>query len=359
MKTKDLLNTVKKAKKVIKKNNTLPVLDNFLFQDGYLIASDLDIFYKVKVDVKENFLIECKFLFDILRKLDPCDDVNFSVNEGRIHILVDGVKKFSLPAENIDNFIKPAEGKFKKIFVLPDVDILTIKDAVKFIADDELRPGMNCVFVSDHIVASDAHKLVKFKLLGERDKKAEVMIPKNVVNLLEAFDINKSNLCWIVEKTEKHIRFINDIGDNHEIITYRNPEQDGKYPAWESIIPKDFYLKFHVDRDSLIRQTELAMIAANQASYLIRLKINKSNPARLIISSNDLDFELGFETELPCEVVQFHPELPEFEIGFKATFLLELIKDIKDHILTFEMSDPSKAALINDDYLLMPMMING
>jgi DNA polymerase III sliding clamp (beta) subunit (PCNA family) len=46
-----------------------------------------------------------------------------------------------------------------------------------------------------------------------------------------------------------------------------------------------------------------------------------------------------------------------FEIGFNGTFLLEFAEDVKEEVLSFEFSAPNRAAIINGNRLVMPVML--
>jgi DNA polymerase-3 subunit beta len=83
-----------------------------------------------------------------------------------------------------------------------------------------------------------------------------------------------------------------------------------------------------------------------------------------VVSAQDIDFSISAVERLSCEY-----DGEEIEIGFKSTFLLEILSNISASDVKMEMSDPSRAGLLlpaeteeeAEDVLmlLMPMMINA
>jgi DNA polymerase-3 subunit beta len=102
-------------------------------------------------------------------------------------------------------------------------------------------------------------------------------------------------------------------------------------------------------------------VFSNQASNLIRLSL-KGN--RLTVSAQDIDFATSAVEDMACQYMG-----DELEIGFKSTFLVEILSNIQSGEVSIELSDASRAGLFipfdkedeNEDVLmlLMPMMINS
>jgi DNA polymerase-3 subunit beta len=84
---------------------------------------------------------------------------------------------------------------------------------------------------------------------------------------------------------------------------------------------------------------------------------------RLTVSAQDIDFASSAIEDLACQYTG-----DELEIGFKSTFMVEILNNIQSTEVSIELSDPSRAGLFipfdkeNDQedvlMLLMPMMIN-
>lgn len=116
-----------------------------------------------------------------------------------------------------------------------------------------------------------------------------------------------------------------------------------------------------IDRLAFYNTVKRVSVFSNQASNLIKLNINDN---QLVVSAQDIDFSISAVERLSCEY-----DGEEIEIGFKSTFLLEILSNISASDVRVEMSDPSRAGLLlpaetEEDaedvlMLLMPMMINA
>jgi DNA polymerase-3 subunit beta len=102
-------------------------------------------------------------------------------------------------------------------------------------------------------------------------------------------------------------------------------------------------------------------VFSNQASNLIRLKLTEN---QLVVSAQDIDFSISAVERLNCQY-----EGEDMEIGFKSTFLQEILSNLSATEVKVELSDPTRAGLLlpadneNEEenvlMLLMPMMINA
>jgi DNA polymerase-3 subunit beta len=114
-----------------------------------------------------------------------------------------------------------------------------------------------------------------------------------------------------------------------------------------------------IDRLNFFNTVKRVSVFSNQASNLVKLNISDN---QLVVSAQDIDFSISAVERINCEY-----EGEEIEIGFKSTFLQEILTNISTSDVKVEMSDPTRAGLLlpaeNDEdedmlMLLMPMMIN-
>ena len=136
---------------------------------------------------------------------------------------------------------------------------------------------------------------------------------------------------------------------------------EGNYPSYNSVIPSNNPNKLLIDRIKLLNTVRRVSVFSNQASNLVRLSL-KGN--KLTISAQDIDFATSGVEELAC---QYNGD--DLDIGFKSTFMVEILSNIQTTEVSIELSDGSRAGLFipfnqeneNEDVLmlLMPMMINA
>ena len=80
------------------------------------------------------------------------------------------------------------------------------------------------------------------------------------------------------------------------------------------------------------------------------------------ISGQDIDFSTSAEETLICQY-----EGAPMSIGFKSTFLIDILNNMSSQEIVLDLADPSRAGVVvpveqNEDedllMLLMPMMLN-
>ncbi|CCZ48626.1 MAG TPA: DNA polymerase III subunit beta [Mediterranea massiliensis] len=355
--------------RVINSKNALPILDCFLFdlQDGTLsvTASDSETTLVTSLEVNESdadgrFAVTAKTLLDALKEI-PEQPLSFEINLETLEINVQYQNgKYSLMAQNADEFPQLTQLGDNAVRVEIDAQVLLngINRSVFATADDELRPVMNGIYfdiTTDDItmVASDGHKLVRCKTLAAHgNERAAFILPKKPANLLKNL-LAKEQGQVVIEFDERNAVFT--------LEGYRMVCRliEGRYPNYNSVIPQNNPYKVTVDRQSLIGALRRVSIFSSQASSLIKLRLSKN---QITISAQDIDFSTSAEETQICQY-----EGNDMSIGFKSTFLLDILNNISAEEVVIELADPSRAGVIipveqeeNEDLLmlLMPMMLN-
>lgn len=356
-------------KQTISAKNTLPILDNFLFdvKDSKLsiTASDLETTSKVVIELENyenngNIAIEAARLTNLLKNL-PEQPITFDIDleDLSIDILTDN-GKFSVVGQEGENFPVIPDVNSNNEFTIPSQSVFTgIAKTLFATADDELRPVMNGVlfdFKEDNLifVATDAHKLIKLHRLDVKYiNECNFILPKKPANLLRNLlksDNNEIQLTF----DDKNAKFV---FDNFEIVCRLT---EGVYPNYESVIPINNPNKAVISKDMILNTLKRVSTFSNQSSNLIRLKFTNDI---LTVAAQDIDFSISAYERLNCQY-----EGEEMEIGVKSTFIIELIGNLDCSEVVFEMSTPDRAIVVTpyerNDYdtqinqLVMPMMIN-
>lgn len=355
--------------RVVNAKNTLPILDCFLFdlQDGLLsvTASDSETTLVTSLEVNESdadgrFAVAARTLLDALKEI-PEQPLTFEVKPETLEITVQYQNgKYSLMGQNADMFPQSAQLSDNAVRVEMDAQELLkgINCAFFATADDELRPVMNGIYfditTSDiTLVASDGHKLVRCKMLSVHgDERAAFILPKKPANLLKnllpkeqgnvIMEFDERNAVFTLERYRMVCRLI-----------------EGRYPSYNSVIPQNNPYKLTIDRLQLAGALRRVSIFSSQASSLVKLCLENN---KLTISGQDVDFSTSAEEAMTCQY-----DGVAMSIGFKATFLLDILNNLPGEDVVIELSDPSRAGVIvpleqneNEDLLmlLMPMILN-
>lgn len=367
-----LLNNLLSVNKVISSKNTLPILDNFLFAitENQLVitASDLETTLITKMELENvegegNIAIEAKRLTDILKEF-PEQPLTFEINIDTLGVdILSENGKFSVVGQNGEDFPEqPAIDETSAVSVTMNCDSLSL-GIVKTIfatADDELRPVMNGIFMkfsedNTTFVSSDAHKLVRYKRLDiKSETEASFILPKKPASLLKNI-LQKETGDIALQFDSKNAVFQ---FSSYKLICRLT---EGEYPNYESVIPQNNPNKLTIHRADLFNTMKRVAVFSNQASNLVKLDLTGN---QVTVSAQDIDFSISAYERLNCQY-----EGDEMEIGFKSSFMQEILNNLYSKEVVIEMSDPGRAALIfpfekddeNEDelMLIMPMMLNS
>ena len=362
------LRELQKLNGVISSNNTLPILDNFLFDinsnNMTIIASDLETTMmstiSVEADVDGEITIPARILIDTLKTFSN-QPLTFIVNTETFGIEMSSeMGNYKLAGQNANEFPKtPKLNGSSSTTIKGDILANAINKTLFASGNDELRPvmsGMFCELSTEQItfVATDAHKLVKHTRTDiYSDKTASFILPKKPLTIL------KNN---ISENANIKLEF----NDTNALFTFNNITIicrliDGKYPNYEAVIPKENPNKLTIETASLLSSIKRVSIYANKTTHQIRLKIAGSE---LQITSEDLDFANKAEERLSCQY-----EGTDMEIGFNSKFVIDMLNNIGAEQISLEMSAPNRAGIIlpldgleegeNTLMLVMPVMLNN
>ena len=170
----ELLKNLQILGSILNTNNTLPILDNFLFDidnNGLTItSSDLETTLSSKISIESTIKVmvalPAKLLIDILKSL-PEQPLTFSM-ENYILEINSNNGKYALSYMNGDEFPKSIVIEDSSEIIFESKVLLNIINSTIFASgNDDLRPVMSGVFFQitssgSFFVATDAHKLVKY-----------------------------------------------------------------------------------------------------------------------------------------------------------------------------------------------------
>ncbi|MFC2107454.1 DNA polymerase III subunit beta [Bacteroidota bacterium] len=354
---------------VLNSSNTLPILDDFLFElrgeNLHITASDLETTMTVtvptsKAEEEGAVTIPAKILLDTLKTLSDIP-VGFNINKETLMVEISaGEGKYKLSGHRSDEFPQSPVMEEKAILNLSASILASAFTHTIFAAgNDELRPvmsGVFCELTTDNItfVATDAHKLVRYRRTDAKSESSvSFILPKKPINQLKNLLIDdESEVKLEYNETNASFTF-----DNVSLICRLI---DGKYPNYEAVIPPNNPNVLTIDRLALLNSMKRVSIFANQSTLQVRLKLSGKE---LVLSAEDLDFANEAKERLTCDY-----EGEDMEIGFNSKFIKEMLNNLDYEQVRIEMSAPNRAGLIlpvgdeneSEDILMlvMPVMLN-
>ena len=365
-----LLKSLQALGGVISSNNTLPILDDFLFrlsEEGLTItASDLEttMVISLKPDMAEGtgeVTIPARILLDTMKTF-PEIPVTFSENKETLAVeLTAGEGRYKLSGHKSDEFPQsPALVDPNQMELAAEVLANGFEKTIFATGNDELRPVMSGVLVemsADYLtfVATDAHKLVRYRRLDvHAEQNAAFILPKKPINQLKNLLSNKNDEKVLLQFNQTNASFT---FDNVKLICRLI---EGRYPNYEAVIPTTNPNKLSIDRLSLLSSIKRVAIFSSKATHQVRFKIAGQE---LVLSAEDLDYYNEAKERLTCSY-----EGDDMEIGFNSRFFQEMLVNLSNDDVRLEMSAPNRAGILypvdneneNEDILMliMPVMLN-
>ena len=366
----ELLSRLQSISRVISSKNTLPILDNFLFDLSgntlTIMASDLESSMRThitldNVDGNGKVAIEAKRLTDILKEF-PEQPLIFEINQETLGVdIISDNGKFSIVGANGDEYpemLKLNDESAVTVNIPGAVLLKGINKTFFATGDDELRPVMSCIFIQFNengvtFVASDTHKLVKYTNSSiNPGNQASFILPKKPANMLKS----------VLGKGEQEIKLQFD--DKNAYFQLSEYEmicrlQEGQYPNYETVIPTNNPNRLTISRADFATVLKRVSVFSS-SSNLIKLDIKAD---QVTVTAQDIDFSIS-----AYEKINAQYEGEDMLIGFKSAFLVDILNAMNTENVVLQMSDPSRAGVIvplekeseeeDELMLLMPMMIN-
>jgi len=323
---------------------TLPVLANILVETTdrgiRLSGTDLDIAVTTEVaaDVETQgaITIPAKKLSEIAKELPPSPvkiatsgEQRVTLDCGRAHFKILG-----LPRDEFPNF---PTVKFDSSWRIKSGELQKLISHTAFaVSNEESRPILNGVLWElkpdmMRMVATNGHRLAKMETpIASAGAPASDMIvpPKALEQIRRLFP----------EDEELEIAR----GDNH--LGFRSPFTavytrliEGPYPPYDQVIPRDNNRIAIADRQTLIGALRRMSVIASDQTHRIRLSFN-SGLLRFSVQTPDL----GEATD----EMQVRYTGDQLDIGFNATYLLEILRYIPTDEVKLTFKAPERAATL-------------
>ena len=326
---------------------TLPVLANLLVETTErgirLSATDLDIAVSTEVvaDVETAgaITIPAKKLSEIVRELPPSPVKIAASGEQRI-TLECGRAKFKLLGLPRDEFPTFPSVRFQDAWRVKSGELQKLIHHTAFaVSTEESRPILNGVLweLRDdkmRMVATNGHRLAKMEVpvVGSTAPSSDLIVPPKALEQIKR-----------LFPAEEELEIAR--GDNH--LGFRSPFTsvytrlvEGPYPNYEQVIPKDNDRYCLADKAALTSALKRMSVIASDQTHRIKMSFN-SGMLKFSVTTPDLG---EAQDELP---VQYTGD--QLDIGFNATYLLEILRYMPTEQIRLTFKAPERAATIEPE----------
>ncbi len=356
--------------KVPSSKNTMAILDCFRFgvhnSQLTITASDNENSMWTTLNLDEcdgegDFCVSSKNILNAMREL-PEQPLSVNVNFDEMKIYIEYQNgNYDFPIQSAEEWPQRQALDDNAVTITIGAGVLLdcISRSLFATAQEELRPVMNGIYFDLTpdclaIVASDGHKLVRnqnFSIKSETP--ASFILPKKPATLLK--NVLSHDGADVVIRFDGRASEIN-YGDG--ALYCRLIE--GRYPNYNSVIPKDNPNLLTVDRKILLAAVRRMLPFASDTSELIRFHIESG---KLELSAEDIDFATSAKESIICD----YSGSP-MDIGFKGSSIVEVLSNLESDNVIIQLADPSRPGIIVPDdqpenenilMLAMPMLLEN
>jgi DNA polymerase-3 subunit beta len=326
---------------------TLPVLANILVETTdrgiRLSGTDLDIAVSTEVaaDVEASgaVTIPAKKLSELARELPPSPVKIAALGEQRI-TLECGRSKFKLLGLPRDEFPTFPVVRFDESWRIKSGDLQKLIGATAFaVSAEESRPILNGVLwelrpEEMRMVATNGHRLAKMEtpIVASSAPASDLIVPPKALEQVRRL--------FPAEEELEVARGENHIGFRSPLTAVFTRLIEGPYPNYDQVIPRDNDKFAIADKGALVSALKRMSVIASDQTHRIRMAFN-SGMLKFSVTTPDLG---EAQDELPIRY-----DGDPLEIGFNASYLLEILRFMPTDEVKLTFKAPERAATIEPE----------
>jgi DNA polymerase-3 subunit beta len=371
----DILDGLQAVQSIVGGKTPIPILSNVLLEaegkELVLTTTDLEVGMRrkiaAKVEKKGAITLPAKRLLAILREL-PVSEVTLEAIDGKeveIRHEASYFKVLGLPKDDFPKLPEFDKTGALKIARAPFADL--IRKTHYAVSHDESRYVLNGLYLllskgKVTGVATDGRRLALCEIPAEVPEGADrgVIIPtKAVIELGRILDRKKT------EEGEKKSEKKGDAEDEVQIFlgdtqaafstgdcTLVTRLVEGHFPNYQQVVPQKSAHKLLIGREELLAAARRVSLLTSDQSNSIKVALKKN---RLILSMNTPEVGEAWE-ELTITYTG-----DEFAIAFNPQYLVDVLKNLDEGEVTFELTDALNPGVIRSGksflYVIMPIRL--
>ncbi|HEX6537192.1 MAG TPA: DNA polymerase III subunit beta [Gemmatimonadaceae bacterium] len=323
---------------------TLPVLANILVETTErgirLSGTDLDMAVSTElladVEAQGAITIPAKKLAEIVREL-PSAPVKISSSGEQKVTLECGRSRFRLLGLPRDEFPSFPAVKFEDASRVRSGELQKLIVHTSFAAStEESRPILNGVLWElrpelMRMVATNGHRLAKMEipLASASSLEGDLIVPPKALEQIRRLFPAEEEL--EIARGENHLGFRSPLTAVYTRLI------EGPYPNYDQVIPKDNDRIALADKNALFQALKRMSVIASDQTHRIRMSFN-AGMVKFSVQTPDLG---EAQDELP---VNFEGD--PLDIGFNASYLLEILRNMPTDEVRMTFKAPERAATV-------------
>ncbi len=353
-----LVNGIQIVQNIITTKTTLPILSNLLMETQKenlkLTATDLDVGIScvIPVDIQEAgaITLPAKRFGDIIKEL-PTNEVSINTKKNNLVFIETELCEFKIMGLSKEEFPKLPEFQDKEVIRLEQSDLKNMLGLTSFaVSVDETRYILNGILFqfkgnSLTLVATDGKRLaiIEKKLKQSIDKNIQIIVPIKTIHELNRNLSEEGEVSLVLGNNQ----ILFDLGK--VVIISRLIE--GEFPDYQQVIPPVSDNKLIINREQFLLAIRRAALLSTPDYQAVKLEVFKN---KLVISKSTPDVGESRE-EVPINYTG-----KEMIIGFNPAYLVDVLKNLPQEMIEFELTESEKPGVIRSDgyiYIVLPMRL--
>lgn len=354
----DLFNNIQIVQNIINPRVSLPILSNILLEVSNgkikLTTTDLDIGISCEYPVESvemgAITIPTKRFSEIVREL-PEGQIDIIVRKNNTVIIQTESCEFKIMGLLKDEFPKLPEFKDKEVVKIQQTLLKEMINKTSFaVSHDESRYVLNGILFKIEngkivLAATDGRRLALIeKEIGNNiNKNINIIIPNKTISELSRNLKDEGEMLIVLGNNQ----VLFDLGKIHIISRLI----EGEFPDYRQVLPIEQENKIKVNREKFLLALKRAAILTTLDYQAVKIEIFKN---KLVISKSTPDIGESRE-ELVLEYLG-----KELVVGFNPVYLMDVLKNLQDETVNFEVIDSDKPGVIRNNgyvYIVLPMRL--
>jgi DNA polymerase-3 subunit beta len=251
-----------------------------------------------------------------------------------------------------EEFPKLPEFKDKEVVKIDQATLKQMLNLTSFaVSLDETRYILNGILFRVYknsliLVATDGKRLATMerKLKYNIEKEVNFTIPVKTVNELSRNLKEEGELSLVLGSNQ----VLFDLGD--VVIISRLIE--GEFPDYKQVIPAVSESRMRIDRNQFLLSVKRAALLSTPDYQAVKLEVFKN---KLVVSKSTPDVGESREE------VDVEYQGKELAIGFNPNYLIDVLKNLSEETVDFELTDSEKPGVIRTNgyvYIVLPMRLS-
>lgn len=355
----DLMKGISIIQNTVDIRSTLPILSNILIETEQnhlkLIATDLNLGISCGIPVENlepgAITIPAKRFGDIIKELTD-QEISIIVKKNNLVTIETKNCQFKLMGLPKEEFPKLPEFKDKTIIKLDAAGLKKLLSLVSFsVSSDESRYILNGILFKISkdtltLVATDGRRLAiaSKKLSTPATQDISIIIPVKAIHELMRNLGDDGQISMMLGNNQVQFEM------GKVMIVSRLLE--GEFPDYQAVVPQFAENKVRIDREQFLFATRRAAIFSTPDYQAVKLELFKN---RVVVSKSTPDVGESRE-EVNAEYTG-----KELVVGFNPSYLIDVLKNLEDETVVFEVTESDKPAVIRKDnyvYIVLPMRLS-